>query len=93
MVLSPNPFNNAAMEISSSKLPQCNPRGLIRQRRRCAGVPASKRGNQANGTPSVRPSVNSTHMLSGSKLTDFTLAEVVMPCPHDAFFILHDDVK
>ncbi len=45
------------------------PRGLISYAARSAGLAGSRRGNQARGTPSVRPSFNSTHRLFSSQLT------------------------
>ena len=38
-------------------------------------------GNHARGTPTVRPSVNSTHMVTSSNRTE--LAEMFMPRLHD----------
>ena len=52
----------------------------------CAAIgrlASNSRGNQASGTPSVRPSSNSTHIWSASKRTSVALGEIVMPCAFD----------
>src|SRR5579875_437750 len=79
--------------MSSSISSQCNPRALIRQARRWAAVAHSSRGNHASGTPSVRPSASSTHMLSWSNRIDFALAEVVMPRPLDPCLIVTHQIE
>jgi hypothetical protein len=65
------------MEMSSSRASQCRPKRLISTCWRSTGVARNSRGNHASGTPSVRPSVNSTHMVYSSKRT--LVAEMVMP--------------
>src|SRR5262249_52417107 len=47
-----------------------------------------KRGNQASGTPRVRPSVSSTHMVCSSNRT--TVAEILMPRSQDPISIFRD---
>ena len=90
---SPSPARSPAMEISSSKASQCRPRPLILTCFRCLAVPRSKRGNHASGTPMVRPSLNSTHMQSGSNLTRFALTEELIPHPLDQIPICLDDLQ
>src|SRR5579884_1564952 len=80
-VMSPRPAINPAIEISSSNSSQCNPVRLISTFARCAGEALSRRGNQASGTPNVRPSVRSTHIVCSSKRT--SVAEMLMPCSQD----------
>lgn len=41
-----------------------------------SGLACKSRGNHANGTPKVRPSVKSTHIVCSSKRT--AVAEMVM---------------
>jgi hypothetical protein len=82
-VTSPRPASRPSTEMSSSRSSQCRPFPvtLIRHCPRCAGVACSNRGNHAIGTPIVRPSCSSTHIVTSSNRTAF--AEVLMPCPHD----------
>jgi hypothetical protein len=54
------------------------------------GVPWRRRGNQASGTPSVRPSSKSTQKLCSSKRTDKGSGEVVMPGVPDLVPMLLD---
>lgn len=72
------------MEMSSSSSSQWRPRLLIVTCSRYAGVPCSRRGNHASGTPRVRPSDNSTHMLSWSKRTLLAFAEELIPHPRNS---------
>src|SRR6185437_3894661 len=67
VVWSPSPASSPATEMSSSSASQCRPRLLIRTCAHCSAVPCSKRGNHASGTPMIRPSLRSTHMLASSK--------------------------
>jgi len=69
--------------MSSSSSSQCSPRLLMDTWSRCSAEPCSKRGNQASGTPRVRPSESSTHMLSWSKRTALALTEELIPYPAD----------
>jgi hypothetical protein len=55
------------------------------------GLRATVCGNHARGTPIVRPSDNSTHMLLSSKRTD--LAEIFIPGPFDQFRIVGHDIQ
>jgi hypothetical protein len=64
------------MEMSSSSFSQCRPTRLNSTCSRSAGVARNSRGNHASGTPSVRPSASSTHIVCSSKRT--LVAEVVM---------------
>ena len=88
------------MEMSSSRASQCRPRLLMRTWSRCSGVLCRSRGNHARGTPMMRPSLRSTHMLSASKWTRvgrmFTCvasAEEFIPCPLDPVFVRFDDLQ
>ena len=80
------------MEMSSSSDSQWSPRVVRRTCARCSGVACNKRGNHASGTPTTRPSLRSTHMLSESKRTPVGLAtEKVIPCSFYARSVgLHD---
>jgi hypothetical protein len=77
-VTSPRPANRPAMEISSSMASQCRPTRLNATCSRSADVACNSRGNHASGTPSVRPSDSSTHIVCSSNRT--LVADVVMPC-------------
>ena len=56
---------------------------------RCLGVAFRRRGNQAQGTPIVRPSDKSTHIELSSKLT--AVAEISIPSSLDSRpFFAHD---
>ena len=55
--------SRSATEMSSWISSQCRPRRLSSTRLRWAGVACSRRGKNVSGTPSVRPSLSSTHML------------------------------
>ena len=57
------------IEISSSSFSQWRPTRLNSTRSRWAGVACIRRGNQASGTPSVRPSLRSIHIVCSSKRT------------------------
>jgi hypothetical protein len=85
------------MEMSSSRASQWSPRLLMRSWSRCSGVARRRRGNQARGTPRVRPSLRSTHMLSASKRTligaAVALTEVVIPCSFDTALVVFDDFQ
>jgi hypothetical protein len=76
------------MDISSSMASQCRPTRLNSTCSRSADVARNSRGNQASGTPSVRPSVNSTHIVCSSKRT--LDAEVVMPCLQKEIAVFRD---
>ncbi len=76
------------MEMSSSRASQCRPMRLISTCSRSVGVARNSRGNHASGTPSVRPSVNSTHMVSSSKW--MLVAEMVMPGSQNEVAIVGD---
>lgn len=67
--MSPRPAIRPATEISSSSASQCRPIGLRVTAARWVGVACKRRGNHASGTPRVRPSDKTTHMLSSLKLT------------------------
>ena len=71
------------IEISSSSASQCSPLGLRLTSRRSAWEPCRRRGNQASGTPTVRPSSSFTHMESVSNRTETGLAEVLIPGSFD----------
>lgn len=90
---SPLPASNPAMAMSSSSAAQCKPRALIRTILRCAGEPCSSRGNQASGTPNVRPSDSSTHKVSRSQWALLALTEIRIPSPLDLFTPPLDDAK
>ncbi len=62
--------------MSSSSASQCNPTRLNSTCPRSVGVARKSRGNHASGTPSVRPSVSSTHIVCSSKRT--LVAEMVI---------------
>src|SRR5260370_31444862 len=81
------------MEMSSSSASQCRPRLLILTCSRCSVVACRSRGNQASGTPIIRPSLRSTHMLSGSKCTRVALTEEFIPYPLDPLFVGLDDFQ
>lgn len=49
-----------------------------------------ERGNHARGTPKIRPSDSSTHMLSSSNLTPAALAEELIPRLFDALTVCLD---
>ena len=83
--LAPNPASNPAIEMSSSIASQCRPRLLILTRSSSSEVQRNSLGNQASGTPIVRPSLSSTHMLSASKRTRVALTEELIPCLLDRF--------
>jgi len=85
-VMSPWPASRPSIEMSSSRASQWMPRELSSKPARCSGVAAKRRGNQANGTPTTRPSSRSTHRLSSSKRT--ALAEVVIPSPFDQLTVV-----
>src|ERR1700730_6923457 len=70
LVTSPRPANSSGTEISSSISSQCRPTRVSSTRARCAGLASRRRGNHASGTPSVRPSLSSTHIVCASKCTD-----------------------
>lgn len=55
------------------------PHGLNSQSALWAGLADRSLGNHASGTPSTRLSVNVTHNVSASLLTD--LGEILMPSP------------
>jgi hypothetical protein len=76
LVISPRPASRPAIEISSSMASQCRPTRVSSTWLRSTGVARNNRGNHASGTPSVRPSVNSTHIVCSSKRT--LVAEMVM---------------
>jgi hypothetical protein len=65
----PRPASRPAMEMSSSMASQCRPMRLNSTWLRSSGVARKSRGNHASGTPSVRPSVSSTHIVCSSKRT------------------------
>jgi len=75
-VLSPTPSSRAGTDISSSRSSQCRPvpPPLITHFARSAGAASRRRGKYASGTPSLRPSAKSTHMVSSSNLTCFARA-------------------
>lgn len=79
--------------MSSSSASQCSPRLLILTCVRSSALLPSSLGNHASGTPSVRPSLNSTHILSSSKRTRVALTEVLIPRPHDQLPILFHDLN
>lgn len=72
--LSPDgrPATRPATLMSSSKSGQCTPSPCPTRRQffRSAGVPCCRRGYQARGTVSVRPSESSTTRLSSVTATD-----------------------
>jgi hypothetical protein len=88
-VTSPRPASKPATEISSSMASQCKPTRLISTCSRSAGVARNSRGNHASGTPSVRPSVSSTHIVYSSKWT--LVAEMVMPCSQNEIAVLRNN--
>src|SRR5271165_910155 len=88
-VMSPRPASRPAMEISSSMSSQWRPVRLSSTLSRWAAVACSRRGNQANGTPNVRPSLSSTHIACSSNRT--AVAEMLMPCPQDQVAAFHDN--
>src|SRR5690242_5967049 len=65
----------------------------MRHAPRCFGVACSRRGNQASGTPRVRPSESSTHILSSSNLTVVALTEEVVPSLFDALTVRLDQFQ
>ena len=69
-VTSPRPANSSGTEMSSSISSQCRPTRVSSTRARCAGLASRRRGKHASGTPSVRPSLSSTHIVCSSKCTD-----------------------
>src|SRR6266568_9270487 len=79
------------METSSSTASQCRPRLPILTCSSSSVVHRSSLGNHANGTPIVRPSLRSTHMLSASKRTRVALTEELIPCPFDPLPVGLDD--
>jgi hypothetical protein len=87
------PARRPAIEMSSSKDSQCSPRLLILTCSRCSAELWRSRGNHASGTPMTRPSLKSTHMLSGSKCTRVALAEKLIPCPLDSVGVDFDDFQ
>ena len=68
-VISPRPASRPATDISSSISSQCRPERLSSTCSCCRGVACSRRGNQASGMPSVRPSSRSTQKLFSSNRT------------------------
>ena len=88
-VMSPRPASRPATEMSSSSSSQCRPRRLNSTRSRAAAVACSRRGNHASGTPSVRPSVSSTHIVCSSKRT--AVGEMLIPCLQDDVPIVGND--
>jgi hypothetical protein len=66
---------------------------LIETCARCAGEPRNNRGNQASGTPRVRPSDNSTQKLSSSNRTLLALTKELIPGPQDKVSAMGDKFK
>src|SRR3954468_10172255 len=90
-VTSPRPARRPATEMSSSSASQCRPRRPNSTCSRWAGVACNRRGNHASGTPSVRPSDSSTHIVSVSKRT--VVAEMVMPGFQEKIAVVFDHAK
>ncbi len=88
-VMSPRPASRPAMEISSSMSSQWRPVRLSSTLSRWAAVACNKRGNHANGTPKVRPSLSSTHIVCSSNRT--AVAEMLMPSPQDQIPVFYDN--
>src|SRR5262249_37056632 len=57
---------------------------------RCSRVARKRRGNHASGTPKVRPSERSTHMLSSSNRTLTALTKEFIPRFFDALTVRLD---
>src|SRR4029077_10457251 len=90
-VMSLRPASRPAIEISSSRSSQCRPTRLISTRVRASGLACKRRGNHASGTPKVRPSVKSTHIVCSSKRT--AVAEIVIPCLQDQRSSFRDNAQ
>src|SRR5580698_10644572 len=90
-VMSLRPASKPAIEISSSRSSQCKPTRLISTRARASGLACKRRGNHASGTPKVRPSVKSTHIVCSSKRT--VVAEMVIPYLQDQSSSLGDNAQ
>jgi hypothetical protein len=58
---------------------------------RCSRVARSRRGKYAKGTPSLRPSDKTTHIIDSSKLR--LIAEMFMPCPFYLVFARFHDLR
>src|SRR5580692_7760538 len=89
--MSLRPASRPAIEISSSRSSQCRPTRLISTRARASVLACKSRGNHANGTPKVRPSVKSTHIVCSSKRT--AVAEMVIPCLQDQSSSFRDNAQ
>jgi hypothetical protein len=79
--------------MSSSSSSQCRPRLPIRQACRSSALARRRRGNQASGTPSTRPSDNPTQRLSSSKRTFVGLTEELPPRGLDALTVCLDQLQ
>src|SRR5580704_1638996 len=90
-VMSLRPARRPAIEISSSRSSQCSPTRLISTRARASELACKRRGNHASGTPKVRPSVKSTHIVCSSKRT--AVAEMVIPCLQDQGSSFRDNAQ
>lgn len=91
-VRSPTPSNKALTDISSSRSSQWIPLPppLRMKLSRCSLDALRSRGKYARGTPSCRPSVSSTHMLSASNETfpaRGSRAKAFIPKPFDNFLV------
>src|SRR5579884_3532150 len=91
LVISPRPASKPATEISSSSSSQCRPIRLIATRWRASALACRRRGYHAKGTPNVRPSERSTHIVCSSKRT--AVAEMVIPGLQDEASPLRDNTQ
>src|SRR5579863_110707 len=58
-----------------------------------SGEHRSSLGNHAKGTPIVRPSLSSTHILSASKRTRVALTKEFIPHPPNPFSVPLNDLR
>src|SRR6185437_11376229 len=89
--MSPRPASRPAIEMSSSRSSQCRPMRLISTRCLASALAFKRRGNHARGTPNVRPSDSSTHIVCSSKRT--AVAEIVIPGLQDGATSLGNDMQ